>query len=1086
MATRIRISDALYEKYHFAIEYAASCGYTFIDEFKAIDFIAMRSYFDLTSIEVQEMKNYLKDCQNGLISVAASNIASQQNNSKRISLKSGDTEVFLNGYNSTTLERNITEIKITDIKVQDEQQPNGIKGTSTSENIVPVTKTILNKATSKLFTVTKKPVTVDTLEVNPADSFKQSVNDKCLSLDGNIGELELSARAIHALSRAKIKTINQLLSLTEEQLYRIRNIGKKTVAEILATISVLKEMELAKSPALSHNQSQIRDEVRACIEDIIFNNAESNNYKSICKSAEERELVEHICEATEILGSELALATYTQPEKIQPIITEFREFIRKTDRAYIINRFKKIPEFRLKNQLEGYLKAFRMDNVKSVLTLFNCSQAKQIIENDTYDISFAVEDLIVLIQGSNLNEASVNFLNILLNHLKYDLSSDLRDIISNLKNEKPREYDILVRRGSGETLESIAKDMGLTRERIRQMEARSIRRIAKLLYAGKAPLMLISADRNGDSILTQEEIVEYFNDELLANVFIDMAKLKDITDKYFVYDKELDVFRYRGNNVATKVDFTDLPDLIFEDELTDSLKQLAQNKSLSIEEVEIRFAKSSFRKKGRVYHRGRLTNEVVYGYVLKHFYPSGIKLYDGNETQHFREKVLDVFDDIELPDGNRAIDAAVAKIAILYDRGMYIHPSYVQIQDDMIDEIDSYLQYIDRTAISFNELFEKFKAKLQLKSNIHNRYFLQGVLKNRLASKYYFSRDYISKEQQFSIGDDIEAFIKKNGRVHKSQIFEKFAGITEIVLAMKTGANNKVISLDNGEFMHSDLLDITEDDYKIESYIASQITEYPISCRKLLEDMWLLYPDFMMRNNINTHSELFGVLRFMFDEKFKFSRPFIAKIDAGEISNLTVLKQHLEDYDTLVIEDLMDICEENHIRVLSWRNTIRDLNSDFLRIDAHTLSRFEEEMFDDETIQEIYSSIIDDISSKGYVVGHKFSDFIMYPEIGFTWNAFLLRSIVEKYLSEQIAMIEMPTTDTYAMGTIFVSSDCEAENYVQLLKSILKSEHNREPFQSINEAIDWLKQEGLFLGEPPKCLTDGQIISVDEYGSILI
>ena len=53
----------------------------------------------------------------------------------------------------------------------------------------------------------------------------------------SIDILDLSARAGHCLQRARIATISQLCAMTEEELYRIRNMGKKTVEEVKDMLS---------------------------------------------------------------------------------------------------------------------------------------------------------------------------------------------------------------------------------------------------------------------------------------------------------------------------------------------------------------------------------------------------------------------------------------------------------------------------------------------------------------------------------------------------------------------------------------------------------------------------------------------------------------------------------------------------------------------------------------------------------------------------------------------------------------------------------------------------------------------------------
>ena len=55
--------------------------------------------------------------------------------------------------------------------------------------------------------------------------------------DASIDILELSARAEHCLQRAGITTIGELCAMSEEELSKLRNMGKKTVEEVKAKLS---------------------------------------------------------------------------------------------------------------------------------------------------------------------------------------------------------------------------------------------------------------------------------------------------------------------------------------------------------------------------------------------------------------------------------------------------------------------------------------------------------------------------------------------------------------------------------------------------------------------------------------------------------------------------------------------------------------------------------------------------------------------------------------------------------------------------------------------------------------------------------
>lgn len=68
-------------------------------------------------------------------------------------------------------------------------------------------------------------------------------------LDMNIDELELSVRSYNCLKRAGINTVGELCSKTSEDMMKVRNLGRKSLEEVLAKLS-----ELGLSLAPSENE----------------------------------------------------------------------------------------------------------------------------------------------------------------------------------------------------------------------------------------------------------------------------------------------------------------------------------------------------------------------------------------------------------------------------------------------------------------------------------------------------------------------------------------------------------------------------------------------------------------------------------------------------------------------------------------------------------------------------------------------------------------------------------------------------------------------------------------------------------------
>ena len=70
-------------------------------------------------------------------------------------------------------------------------------------------------------------------------------NEKEKVLEMNIDELELSVRSYNCLKRAGINTVEELCNKTSEDMMKVRNLGRKSLEEVIAK---LKELGLSLSP----------------------------------------------------------------------------------------------------------------------------------------------------------------------------------------------------------------------------------------------------------------------------------------------------------------------------------------------------------------------------------------------------------------------------------------------------------------------------------------------------------------------------------------------------------------------------------------------------------------------------------------------------------------------------------------------------------------------------------------------------------------------------------------------------------------------------------------------------------------------
>lgn len=75
--------------------------------------------------------------------------------------------------------------------------------------------------------------------------IEKEENDKEKALEMSIDELELSVRSYNCLKRANINTVEELINKTPDEMMKVRNLGRKSLDEVLAKLS---ELNLSLKP----------------------------------------------------------------------------------------------------------------------------------------------------------------------------------------------------------------------------------------------------------------------------------------------------------------------------------------------------------------------------------------------------------------------------------------------------------------------------------------------------------------------------------------------------------------------------------------------------------------------------------------------------------------------------------------------------------------------------------------------------------------------------------------------------------------------------------------------------------------------
>lgn len=799
----------------------------------------------------------------------------------------------------------------------------------------------------------------------------------------SVTTLPFSVRVINRFMGNGITTVADLLSTTPSALMKLKGFGKNCLDEVDAFCAKLNEDDFIPV---------VQDEKNLSCAFPLFTNhrneiatGDFSIFDDMELSESEAEMLQRYKEAYDILGEDLVFECISSTEKVIPIIEMFVEYQNQIKKHIEIwGLANALPKARKSNKAYGYINAFTLDENERSLLKSACETEEATL------LSMAGTD--------KVDDVSIYvLLKRFFKWCAFDLEKEINDLFDNLySNERIRIVTQL--RARKQTLEQVGGTLGVTRERVRQIEAKA-KRLFSRLHSRIRIISKIAAERNGDNVLTPIEIEEYCGKHTSDLLFF----LQSYESANYTYDRQLDVFILGDDSITGRVQSSieSLPEIIKANQLGDVLGDAAEEADVPLEMLEKAFF-DSYRLTGEIYHRYRLSLAAIYERVLDTHYPQGFKAYDAEEIRHFREIVADEYGDVGLPVNDHALTSRVASICILCGKGVYRLKKKDYMPRKLADRICDYIENSENTIFLTNTLFSVFEEEL-LAVGIDNKYFLQGVLHELFAEKFVFRRDYISKDVDVtSVYSAVVDFIKKsNFPVSKTQIQEAFPGITEIVINFSVGDPNVLNYF--GEYLHASKLNVLDSE---KSYIFNVIEELTSDGeahhgREIYDIISRQKPELLTRNAAMYPFSAFSVVEFLFRDKFQFSRPYVAKngVEIGRPAER--LHDLIYSRDEFTVSEISEFGRDNHFQIYSLLEYVNGCNDEFLLINDDTMMRIDRTGIDEVVAHQVEDIISDSISETTLV--KNLSIWADLPSIKVPWTEWLIYSVIFKWGTRLVA-----------------------------------------------------------------------------------
>ena len=855
----------------------------------------------------------------------------------------------------------------------------------------------------------------------------------------SIPSLGFSVRVSNRFMGNGITTLKKLLECTPETVLSLNGFGKGCVDELYAFLDNLKDNAINEQLITKDTSSLKKYVDQIALGDFSFINE--------CElSDEEKELVNKYKESFDILGDEIVFDCVATPGKIIPIIEMFDSYNKQVEKLSELRAIiDTLPEGRKHKKAYGYINAFTLDDAERECLKELCLSASASIESMVYSpvLKVDMQQYVILYK--------------FLKWCTFDLYMEIEKLFSNLyANERNRQ--IIIERAKRCTLEQAGTTLGITRERVRQIEKKVKSKFTRL-HSRVRIVSKISAERNGDNVLTPAEIETYCGDYSQELLYL----LQSYESKNYFYDQQLDIFVIGDDSIHEQVrDYIDaLPNMIKSEELSAVLANAEDELAISSEMVEKAFF-DAYKLTGNVYHRSRLSLAAIYETILKQYFKTGIRIYDSEEIKYFRKMIFEEYGDVGIPENDRALIARITPICILCGRGIYKLKQDNYITKELANKIYEYIDKSENSVFLTNTLFSVFEDEL-LSCGIDNKYYLQGVLHELFGEKFFFKRDYISKDGNItSIYSSIVEYIRKaDFLVSKEEIQKEFPGITEVVINFAVSDLNILNYF--GEYIHSSKINVSNDEKQwLYSIIKKTVDDNDAHHIKEFYDIInTTGTDLLTRNAALNPFSAFSVMEYLFRNEFQFSRPYIANIGVKFDRPNERLHEIISNSREFSVNEISDFLRENHFQIQSLLEFVNSCNDEFLLVDNDKMMRIEDIGVTREIVQVIDEIISSEITET--VPISALTSFGQFPPVLIPWSEWLLYSSLNKW-SDKLTVGTSSNQFRLSVPLVAPNGSFDSSSYKNLDGSNMNSVVRIDNLDDIDSLLEDIINEDILEG----------------------
>ncbi len=683
-----------------------------------------------------------------------------------------------------------------------------------------------------------------------------------------------------------------------------------------------------------------------------------------------------------------------------------------------------------------YLFNSPVDEILNKYKIYTINDLANITKGQAIDL-YQYKDYIIKIL-KRLQQSLPAYLNEKFKHVIMMVNSDYKPY-----SQWEKSAAMLEKRADGFNLQETANMFGVTREAIRQLDKRYFTRFSNFYNSGKGSLTpLIRAFLDNQNLITNEDLAKIFpfNPKLFKYLLKntqteEIAYIEEIDKFYFIEDDWYKDLVLYADTIPTEIPLQEVPKYV-----KDALTKIDNNKiQLSESDCE-KIIMQDYKQLGSLCAKSKTTLTERFKKIMEAHFNGPVNIYDTEFLAQFRKYYDEMYDDGKTK-SDHAISSILAKIGMLVGKGRYILNDRQFMSKALAEKIYTYIKESGREIFLTNNLYSIFEKEL-LQEGIDSKYFLQGALRQQMADKLYFSRDYVSINKDVTnVYSEILKFVKNEGRVVTyKEIQEAFVGTPWNVL-MFALSQDEIINL-RAKFISMDALNLNEGDKTyLKNTVETMVADGEIhSSSDLLTYIKLTNKKLLEKLQVYDQFAIFSVVNALFENDFEFRRPFIAKkgIEIGKQAER--LKEFVYSQDELEISELMDFIYDNKLHIQSICDYIDSLE-DYVFKNENEIFTIEKSHINKYNTEFAENIVLKSMGNEDFVFADNLKIYGILPK-EVEWTPWLLYSAINKFGNNLKAI---PSNTKFKQKNIMYARP------LIIKKNI--------PANNINEFIEYLKNK---------------------------